>query len=67
MDLTKSQKSEDSDDLGVELIDTPDSHYKGYSCSTGYINLTSELSCSSCVNLSEIVLGILGIILLSSL
>ena len=40
MNLTQSQESQDSDDLGVQLVDTPDSHHEGDSWSAGYINLS---------------------------
>ena len=66
VNLTQSQESQDSDNLGVQLVDTPDSHHEGDSWSAGYINLSWEFCGSSCVNLSQVVLGILGIILLCS-
>ena len=67
MNLSESEDSKDSDDFGVELIDTSDSGNKSKSGLSGYVDLTSKfsLSASSDFSLSGGLMS--SLVLLSSL
>ena len=67
MNLSESEDSKDSDDFGVELIDTSDSGNKSKSGLSGYMDLTRKfsLSASSDFSLSGSLMS--SLVLLSSL
>jgi hypothetical protein len=44
VELSKSQKSEDSDDLGVELVDTSNSNDESEFALSGHVDGTIEFS-----------------------
>jgi hypothetical protein len=67
MNLSESKQSKDSDDFGVELIDTSDSGNKSKSWLSGYVNLTSEFCLSACIDFSLSGGLISSFVLLSSL
>jgi len=67
MNLSESQNSKDSDDLGVQFVDTSDSYDEGKAGLGWDVNLSGDLGVSTSSNLRLFSSEVISLILLSTL
>ena len=67
MNLSKSQNSKDSDDLGVQFVDTSDSYDESKAGLGWDVNLSGDLGVSTSSNLGLFSSEVISLILLSTL